>query len=126
MVMVIMQPKNVRLIKKHIVMCSIACIIIFITDYACPIRLKWGIPCLSCGLTRAWIVFISSLDLAKAIEYHPLFLFIPIYAWFLIHYDYNIKILSLMNRNIKRVLLITGGSLILITYIVRLTSGSIL
>jgi len=42
----------------------------------CPIKLLLGIPCLGCGMTRAWIS-VASFDFHMAAYYHPLW-FMPL------------------------------------------------
>ena len=50
----------------------------------CPVYRFFHIRCPGCGLTRAWLCFISG-DWRSALNYHPLFLIIPIFillfAW---------------------------------------------
>ena len=36
----------------------------------------FGIPCMGCGMTRAWIAFLS-LDFKTAFLMHPMFLSVP-------------------------------------------------
>jgi hypothetical protein len=43
----------------------------------CPVLQYWGIPCPSCGLTRAWLACISG-DIAGAFGYHFMFPAVPI------------------------------------------------
>lgn len=51
---------------------------------ACPIRLIFGVPCPSCGMTRAHLLFFT-FHFEEAFEMHPLFLFsIPTLAIVLI------------------------------------------
>lgn len=52
-------------------------------DLSCPIRHFTGVPCPSCGMSRAWVAALK-LDLATAFFYHPLFWSIPILAVFFI------------------------------------------
>lgn len=46
----------------------------------CPIRNATGIPCPGCGMSRAWMAALR-LDLAGAMEYHPMFWSIPVLGW---------------------------------------------
>ena len=39
---------------------------------ACLFKLTPGLPCPSCGITRAWLFFLQG-DLNSALYYHPLF-----------------------------------------------------
>ncbi|MCL2699370.1 MAG: DUF2752 domain-containing protein [Defluviitaleaceae bacterium] len=43
----------------------------------CPVYSLIGIPCPSCGMTRAWISALRG-DLRMALGYHPLFWIIPL------------------------------------------------
>lgn len=43
----------------------------------CPIRQSIGLPCPSCGMTRAWLAFVRG-DFGDAFYFHPLFLLVPI------------------------------------------------
>lgn len=46
-------------------------------DTPCLFRKATGIPCPTCGMSRAWMSFLR-LDLATALRYHPLFWCIPV------------------------------------------------
>lgn len=50
----------------------------------CPIAYIFGVPCPTCGMTRAMISLIR-LDFAAYISYHPLALPMTLAIWFLIH-----------------------------------------
>ena len=43
----------------------------------CPINRLFHIRCPGCGLTHAWLSFLSG-DIQNAFRYHPLFLFAPL------------------------------------------------
>ena len=45
----------------------------------CLLRLVTGIPCPTCGMTRAWLACFR-LELGAAFTYHPMFLSIPVLA----------------------------------------------
>lgn len=47
---------------------------------SCPINAHLGIPCLTCGMTRATIAAMR-LDFRSAFGYHPLFWTLPILYW---------------------------------------------
>ena len=44
---------------------------------SCPFLAMTGLPCPTCGMTRAWIAALS-LDYQTAFSYHPLFWTVPI------------------------------------------------
>lgn len=45
----------------------------------CLIRSMSGIPCPTCGMTRAWLACLR-LDFQEAFSYHPMFWSIPVLA----------------------------------------------
>ena len=45
----------------------------------CPFSRLFRTPCPGCGLTRAWLCFLSG-DWAAALDYHPLFLPAPVFV----------------------------------------------
>ena len=50
---------------------------------SCPFLAWTGLPCPTCGMTRAWIAALQ-LDFQTAFAYHPLFWTVPIlYLYFL-------------------------------------------
>lgn len=65
-------------IKDFVVIFSIV-LIMLIFNIKCIFKSIIGVPCPGCGLTRAWISFITG-DISKAFYWHPLFLMIPILA----------------------------------------------
>ena len=60
-------------------------IITTISGISCPIKFITGISCAGCGMTRACLSAIS-FDFAKAFEYHPLWITLPLTAFFLIFF----------------------------------------
>ncbi len=52
-------------------------------DWPCIFRYLTGIPCISCGMSRAWLAALR-LDLVQALYYHPMFWSVPVLALFLI------------------------------------------
>ena len=82
---------------------------------SCPIYRIFGIPCPTCGTTRAWVRFFKG-DIAGAFSMHPLFLFIPIFILYLFFYDR----LSRKSKNLARTLLIGGLSLLIFVWIYRM------
>ncbi len=48
-------------------------------DLPCLFRYLTGIPCISCGMSRAWLCALR-LDLKAAFGYHPMFWSIPVLA----------------------------------------------
>ena len=71
---------------KIIVTAAIACVltVCYILRVPCLFNYVTGLPCLTCGMTRAWLSFVS-FDVSAAFDYHPLFWTVPIlylYFWF--------------------------------------------
>lgn len=52
-------------------------ILIYFLDVPCLIQTTLGIPCISCGLTRAWLSALS-LDFSSAFAFHPMFWAVPV------------------------------------------------
>lgn len=73
-----------KIFEKHTII-IIMTLTIFLTGGRCLIKSTIGIPCPSCGLTRAWKAFLT-FDLEKAFYYNPLFLFIPIVLLIFIYF----------------------------------------
>ncbi|WP_367172316.1 DUF2752 domain-containing protein, partial [uncultured Cetobacterium sp.] len=61
----------------------------FFNKSICIFYNLFGIPCLTCGITRAYIALFH-LNLKKSFIFHPLFLLVP----FLIIFRLKTKILS--------------------------------
>ncbi|NLK93861.1 MAG: DUF2752 domain-containing protein [Clostridiales bacterium] len=104
-----MKKNNYKLI---IIMSSILAMSIYtIFDMKCLVKTYLGIPCLGCGMTRAWIEAIN-FNFYKAFYYHPLFI-MPIFMLILVLLSDKISIKS--NIIIWSIIII----LFIITYIVR-------
>ncbi len=52
----------------------------------CPIQYLWHVPCLGCGMTRAWQSVLHG-DFKAAFYFHPLFFTVPFMAGALIWGD---------------------------------------
>lgn len=84
------KTEAIRLIKKILLFAGAAFLIY--KFYRCPFYLITGIPCPSCGMTRA-VAAALHLDFKKAFEYHPLFLLLAAdSAYFLLHWLFPNKI----------------------------------
>ncbi|MCR5350612.1 MAG: DUF2752 domain-containing protein [Acholeplasmatales bacterium] len=83
-------------------------------DELCMFKIVFGIPCPSCGMTRAYKNLLM-LNFKDAFYYHPLFWLVPIVAILLIYKDFKYihKIYSC------KILWIVIIAVIMITYIVR-------
>ncbi len=52
-------------------------VVLYALGVGCPIKFATGVSCPGCGMTRAWLAFLS-LHLAEAVAYHPLFWTVPV------------------------------------------------
>jgi len=62
---------------------AIGVALVFVLDYSCPFLYFLDIPCLGCGMSRAWKSFITG-DFAGAFGYHRAYWIVPIlclYIW---------------------------------------------
>lgn len=73
-----MKNKLIELIKIGFYI-LIYCLILKVFNITCPIKFITGVSCAGCGMTRAWLSFITG-DIDMAFYYHPLFWTIPIFA----------------------------------------------
>ncbi len=64
--------------KKNVFVLVIFGVAVLIVFFPCPIYGFLGIPCLTCGMTRAWRCALK-LDIAAALRMHPLFWVSPIF-----------------------------------------------
>ena len=97
--------------------------IVFFFDLKCIFKRIFNIPCISCGLTRAFISIIH-LDFISALKYNvlsiPLFIFIIIFyiLYFLnkiFNKDYIYHFYSIISNNYKVLLL-----LLIVTWFINL------
>ena len=96
--------------------------VLLVTDhYMCPFKFITGIPCPACGLTRACLS-VARGDLPASFYYHPLWpVVVPTILAEILHGFGLIKIPAKANN----IWLILVGSLLLICYIVRLATNTI-
>ena len=102
--------------RKELI-CAVTAVVILYTamesiGITCPIKFITGISCAGCGMSRAWIAFLQ-LDMAKAFEYHPLFLLPPIAVIVLL-------CKSKINIKIYKIIIFTIVLMFAIVYICRL------
>ena len=102
--------------RKELI-CAVTAVVILYTamesiGITCPIKFITGISCAGCGMSRAWIAFLQ-LDMAKAFEYHPLFLLPPIAVIVLL-------CKSKINIKIYKIIIFTIIIMFAIVYIFRL------
>lgn len=95
-------------------------LVINITGIGCPIRRIIQMPCPACGITRSWIEVLQ-FNFSKAFEYHPLFLFMPIYVHIMM--CSNSAIIKKIPRWIFITFAVLGGILVFGVYIYRIING---
>jgi len=54
-----------------------------INGWPCVFRHATGIPCISCGMSRAWLAALR-LELGTAFYYHPMFWSVPVLVLFVL------------------------------------------
>lgn len=52
-----------------------------INGWPCAFRYITGIPCISCGMSRAWLAALR-LDVGAAFDHHPMFWSVPVLVLF--------------------------------------------
>lgn len=77
------QLKWIILLLLLFVIYEVLVIFVFKLDTNCMIKLIFGIPCPSCGMTRAYLSLFR-LNIISAFYYHPLFWLVPIVAFIII------------------------------------------
>jgi len=138
-----------KLKNKKEKLCYIIVIVLIVLLYkfiGCPIKSITGISCPGCGMTRACICVVKG-DFAKALEYHPMVVLMPVMAGLFIYtmvikykmslagkksnLKVNIKDSSLTKNNCyckisKRIdlLWIIIGCVFCVTYVIRLVKGN--
>ena len=109
-----------KLIGKHsLILLVLTLFVLFlsVTGIHCPIRYLLGIPCPTCGMTRAYVALFHG-DFLRAFYYHPLFWLGPPLIFLGIHA--KAPFLSRIPQKLILDILCVGGALLLIVYIVRL------
>ncbi len=81
------QHRN-KLFMRLLLLVFMGLILVFwvANGWPCLIKKVAGIPCLTCGMSRAWLCAFR-LDLAGAFTYHPMFWSIPVLAGLWIFID---------------------------------------
>lgn len=101
---------------KLIILGAYICLLLFwvFMGWPCVIRSITGIPCIGCGLSRAWLAALQ-LDFSAAFRYHPMFWSIPVLV-LLALFDGKLFRKELWNR-ILVILLFAG---LVVCYVIRL------
>ncbi|MDO4963730.1 MAG: DUF2752 domain-containing protein [bacterium] len=88
-----------------IVLLTILLVIIlsFFGLYKCPLNYIFGIPCITCGITRA-IFSLFTLNFKKSFYYHALWPLV--FIGFIIYTLLSLKIINIKEKNIKKLIII--------------------
>lgn len=70
------RPANLRKTLPVALALAVLLLCWVLLRWPCIFRTVTGIPCLGCGLSRAWLAALR-LDLPAAFSYHPLFWAVP-------------------------------------------------
>ena len=76
-------PERLWLKLGLLLICATLLALWYFWDLPCIPRVLTGIPCPTCGLTRAWLCALR-LDLPGAFSYYPMFWCVPILGLYLI------------------------------------------
>lgn len=111
--------KTDKIIANHlelIVAIGVAIILMNIFGIGCPILYLTGVPCMGCGMTRAFMALVR-MDLVDAFLYHPLWWLVPVYLFVL---SFREKI---SKRQLK-IITVCVIALFVIIYVVRLINST--
>ena len=100
---------------KLIILCAFTGLLLLwvVMDWPCLFRRITGIPCIGCGLSRAWLAALR-LDFYSAFRYHPMFWSMPV---LMLQALFDGK---LFRKDIwNRILLILLAAGLLVCYIIR-------
>lgn len=61
----------------------LGCCLLLYFKVPCLVRLVLGIPCPTCGISRAWLAALH-LDFKAAFSYHPMFWSVPILYFYIL------------------------------------------
>ena len=79
--------KKSFLIRRHVAYILAICLLVFvfkILKITCPILFLFGVPCPTCGVTRAVVCFIK-FDFQGYLYYHPLALLLVMAVLLMLH-----------------------------------------
>ena len=115
-----MKRKHFRLLKT-IVIIIVAPAVFLLSDIYCAVRLVTGIPCPTCGVTRACIAAMQ-FDFSHAFFYHPLFFLAPVIPAVLL---YEAAGVAPRRKRLLDAVLILCAFLFFAVYLVRFANGSV-
>lgn len=95
---------------------TLACLIVILLLYHCPLSYFFGLSCPGCGMTRAAISLIQ-FRFAEAWYYHPLVYVMPVLVIYLILRHF--KLWRLPDRTHRRIIVSTA-LLFIVVFLIRL------
>lgn len=85
-------------------------------DWSCVIRTVTGLPCIGCGMSRAWLSALR-LELGAAFRYHPMFWSVPV---LILLAFYDGKLFRNQKWNLALLILLLLG--LAVCYVLRLVA----
>lgn len=113
-----------KLVFMHIaILLGILLFVTLLTVFkiGCPIRYATGIPCPTCGSTRA-IIALFKLDIMASLRYHPFVVPIIIAVFLGLHSNTNI----VKHKKAAETYIISTAAITMVIYIFRLFTNTIL
>jgi len=112
---------NIFLIVLVVAIVAVMAVLLILDIYRCPFKAITGIPCPGCGFTRACFSLCKG-DIAGAFYYHPLW---PVLLPTLIVEVIGEAGLIKLPRKANNIWLCIVGGLLIVTYIVRLATNTL-
>jgi len=119
---VILQKKRIKTLAFHVAVFAAAAGLALAYHFligGCPIRALLGVPCPTCGMSRAALALLR-LDFAASLRYHPLLVPFSLSLWFAIHKD-----LFRLSKKARDGILIGCAAVVFAVYLIRLLTGGV-
>jgi len=118
-----MYSKKAEIIRKSVVILAVVIMIFLLIKgyYTCPVRFLFGIKCPFCGICRA-VMSAFKGDMKSAFYYHPLWpLIVPVFIAEILN---GLKVIKIPSK-VNDIGLSIGGVLMIICYIVRIVTNTL-
>ena len=104
-----------------LVVIGVIAVLLLLNIYRCPFKAITGIPCPGCGMTRA-VLHACKGEFREAFHYHPLWIgAVPL---IIVEFLNSIDVIKIP-RKVNDIILIIAGVLLLVVYIIRLCTGTL-